>query len=195
MKYINLFVKYLFICNILNIQAFVTNANFVISSEQKVFSELLDNYNLPCHIQTVRVKSFQSALQKIKKIEIHNKIINKQNKQNKQNNNGYIPRPINKHINDIYDLYDLIGFKFVFYTVEDLLKFYYHFKFKKTVYYTKNYIMKPKENGYSSIHIRYKNDYSICPVKQLECQLYTIEDYYEAMYGKARYSKNYTVYF
>ena len=46
------------------------------------------------------------------------------------------------------------------------------------------------------MHLRYKNEYSECPIKQLECQLYIISDYYNALYGNARRKdKNYTLYF
>ena len=57
--------------------------------------------------------------------------------------------------------------------------------------YTCNYLNNPKKNGYKSFHIRYKN----CPVKQLKCQLYIIDDYYNALYGNAQYKKNYTLLF
>ena len=154
--------------NFIPISGFVTNANFVIHSEQKTFSEILDTHRLPCHLQTARVKSFESSLQKMKKSNIDN----------------------------VYDLHDLIGFRFVFYTKEDLLKFYHHVKLEKTLLYTKNYISEPKENGYAAMHLRYKNEYSECPIKQLECQLYIISDYYNALYGNARRKdKNYTLYF
>jgi len=154
--------------NIIIVSSFVTNANFVIHSEQKTFSEILDTHRLPCHLQTARVKSFESSLQKMKRVNTEN----------------------------VYDLYDLIGFRFVFYTKEDLLKFYHHVKLEKTLLYTKNYISEPKENGYAAMHLRYKNEYSECPIKQLECQLYIISDYYNALYGNAkRMDKNYTLYF
>ena len=68
-------------------------------------------------------------------------------------------------------------------------------KNERTIMYTQNYIIKPKNNGYKSIHIRYLNIYDDCPIKQLECQIYIINDYYNALYGDARYSKNYTFYF
>ena len=43
-------------------------------------------------------------------------------------------------IKDIYSLYDLIGFRYVFYNKEDLLKFYHHAKLDRKVLYSKNYI-------------------------------------------------------
>jgi ppGpp synthetase/RelA/SpoT-type nucleotidyltranferase len=156
------------IYNFIQISSFVTNANLVINCEQKTYNKILDKHKLPCHLQTARVKSFESSLEKTKR-------------QNTKN---------------VYDLYDLIGFRFVFYTKEDLLKFYHHLKNEKMIFYSKNYISQSKENGYSSIHIRYKNKYKNCPIKQLECQLYIINDYYDALYGKAkRIDKNYTLYF
>jgi ppGpp synthetase/RelA/SpoT-type nucleotidyltranferase len=169
-------LKYLLLLFIsYEVTSFVTNANLVIKSEQKNFNDLLERNNLFCHLQTARVKSFQSSLQKIKSLKKHETYGN---------------------IKDIYDLYDLIGFRYVFYTKEDLLKFYHQIKMDKTVWYTKNYISEPKENGYSAIHIRYKNEYSECPIKQLECQLYIINDYYDSLYGNARRKdKNYTLYF
>ena len=149
------------------IHGFVTNANHVINCEQRVFNEILQIQNLPCHLQTVRIKTFESTIQKMKKIDITH----------------------------VYDIHDLIGFRYVFYTKDDLLKFYHHLKVEKTVLYTKNYLSNPKENQYSAIHVRYKNDYTECPIKQLECQLYIIDDYYNAIYSKAMYFKNYTNFF
>ena len=154
--------------SIIKISTYITNANLIIRSEQKIFSEILDTHKLPCHMQSSRLKSFESSLEKKNRINIKN----------------------------IYDLYDLIGFRFVFYTKEDLLKFYHHIKLEKTLLYTRNYITYPKENGYSAMHLRYKNEYKECPIEQLECQLYIISDYYNALYGNARrIDKNYTLYY
>ena len=62
--------------------------------------------------------------------------------------------------------------------------------------YTKNYINEPKENNYKAFHIRYKNpNLNNCPIKQLECQLFIIDNYYDAVYGNAKYNKNYTLLF
>tara|TARA_B100001057_G_scaffold415967_1_gene433767 strand:- start:31 stop:540 length:510 start_codon:yes stop_codon:yes gene_type:complete len=165
----NIILSFVTISNYLySTECYVTNANRVIFNEQKVFNELLDMHNIPCHLQTARIKSFESSLQKMKKTKTDN----------------------------VYDLYDLIGFRFVFYTKEDLLKFYYLVKLEKSILYYKNYIISPKENGYSAMHIRYCNDYKYCPIKLLECQLYIINDYYNALYGNARrIDKNYTLYF
>ena len=158
--------KYACLLNLISIiNSFVTNSNILIQKEQKIFSDILNSQNLPCHLQSVRVKSFNSAMQKMELLKAK----------------------------DIYDLYDLIGFRYVFYTKEDLLKFYHHIKLEKTIWYSKNYINKPKKNGYSAFHIRYKNEFDECPIKQLECQLYVISDYYNSLYGLSRYDKNYTL--
>ncbi len=160
----------LFLINLILTCAFIPNANQVVLNEQINYNSILAIQKIPCHIQMSRIKSFESSRQKIEK-------------QNKQ---------LNNKIKDIYSLYDLIGFRYVFYNKEDLLKFYYHAKLDRKVLYYKNYIVDPKENEYSALHFRYINEYNDCPVKLLECQLFIIEDYYEAMYGKSTYDKNYT---
>jgi len=162
-------IYYLFIIGFLYnfTTAFVPNANLIIQREQKIYSEILNTQNLHCHTQTSRVKTFKSANQKAGRL-LHK---------------------------NVYDLHDLIGFRFVFYNEKELLKFYHYISLEKTVMYTKNYINKPKDNSYSALHIRYKNEYIECPLKQLECQLYIIDDYYNAIYGEAKYHKNYTYYF
>ena len=164
---------------------FVTNANLIIHQEQQVFSEILNIHNLPCHLQSARIKTFHSAMEKLNRINT----INNPNAEIDQNNKNF------PNVNNIYNLYDLIGFRYVFYTKEDLLKFYHHMKLEKKIMYSKNYINEPKENGYSALHLRYKNEYAECPIKQLECQLYIIDDYYNAIYSKAMYFKNYTNFF
>ena len=173
-----------------NTNAFVTNANLIIHQEQQVFSEILNIHNLPCHLQSARVKTFHSAIEKINRMNgITQKAIDKSIKDsNLINPNGPI-------IQNIYNIHDLIAFRYVFYTKEDLLKFYHQIRLEKKVMYSKNYINEPKDNGYSALHLRYKNEYAECPVKQLECQLYIIDDYYNAMYSKAIYFKNYTKFF
>ena len=77
----------------------------------------------------------------------------------------------------------------VFYTKEDLLKFYHHLKFEKDIIMIKNYLNSPKKNGYKAFHLKYKNIYMDCPINFLECQLYIIDDYYNSLYGTAQYEK------
>ena len=163
-KFIKVLKLFYLLSTFLYTKSYVTNANFVIKNEQKFYNEILESKNLPCHLQSSRIKSFESAVEKMKKLNFEN----------------------------IYNLNDLIGFRYVFYTYEDLLIFYHYIKLEKTVWNTMNYINDPKENGYSALHIKYKNEYVLCPINQLECQLYIIDDYYNSLYGKAKYIKNYT---
>lgn len=176
-------MKYLYFLLLILINynnGYVTNANILIRTEQKIFNEILQTHNLPCHLQTARVKTFESAMEKFNRIKTPNDPLF----ENK------------KKINNIYSIPDLIGLRYVFYTKIDVLKFYHLLKLEKTIMYAKNYLNEPKENGYSAFHIRYQNEYPECPVLQLECQLYVIDDYYNAMYGNAkRKDKNYTLYF
>lgn len=173
---------FLFIFKINFLNAFVTNANIVIIKEQINFNEILISNNLVCHLQSSRIKSFTSANEKL------NRILTPKE--------PTFPSNV-KHdkINDIYFVPDLIGFRFVFYDKSDLLKFYHHLIHTKKIMYSKNYINEPKDNGYSAIHLRYKNEYSECPVKLLECQLYIIDDYYNSIYGNAKNTKNYSYFY
>lgn len=148
------------------VKSFIVNANHVILNEQINYNAIIKIQNLPCHIQSVRIKSFPSAQQKMAKL----------------------------NVNDLYYLHDLIAFRYVFYNKIDLLKFYHHARLERNIVYTKNYINEKKDNGYSALHFRYKNEYEECPVKILECQLFVIDDYYDAIYGNAKYFKNYTNY-
>lgn len=150
---------------IFNLFSFITNSQVIIFNEMQNYNKILLENDIPCHIQSSRVKSFQSAVEKIKRLNLQSP----------------------------YDLYDLIGFRFVFYQLDDIYKFYHHCKMEKKILYTKNYINVPKDNGYSAFHFRYKNEYTNCPIDTLEMQLYLVEDYYSAIYGKSFYNKNYTL--
>ena len=147
---------------------FIPNILPLMLKESYVLNSLILDNNLPCHLVSSRIKTFESAIYKLNKYQIK----------------------------DLYNLHDLIGFRFVFYNKEDLLKYYFFLKLERTVMYTKNYINEPKENNYQAFHIRYKNPNLInCPVKQLECQLFIIDNYYDSLYGNAQYNKNYTLLF
>jgi hypothetical protein len=143
---------------------FIPNANSVVLREFQTHNEILEQKNLYCHIQSARVKTFESTYNKMKRL----------------------------NIDELYNVYDLIGFRYVFYTKEDLLKFYHHMRFERDIFRLKNYIHYPKKNGYKAFHLQYKNVYKDCPIRFLECQLYIIDDYYNALYGTAQYHKNYT---
>lgn len=154
----------LFILNVL--VSFISNYKTIISSEIIKYSKMLEDNNLNYHLMNTRIKTFQSAILK------HNQ-----------------PMYNNK---DFFDLHDLIGFRFVFYDQEDLYKFYHLNKKDKTIIYSKNYLLTPKENNYKSFHFRYKSPYTCSQLKTLECQLFVIEDYYDSLYGESAIYKNYS---
>lgn len=150
------------------ISSYIPNVMQLMLKESVFLNNLIIENNLPCHLSSSRIKTFESSILKLNKYKI----------------------------NDIYNLHDLLGFRFVFYNHLELLKYYHFLKLERKVMYTKNYLNEPKKNGYKAFHIRYQNpDYSNCPIKQLECQLYIIDDYYNSLYGNAKYNKNYTLYF
>lgn len=85
-----------FIC--FNNSSFIPNINDLASKEFNNYQKILEIQKIPCYIQTIRIKTFNSAFQKKRKFKL-------------------------KTINEVNDL---IGFRFVFYNDYDLLKFYYH---------------------------------------------------------------------
>ncbi len=148
--------------------SFIPNILPLMIKEMYILNNLILENNLPCHLVSSRIKTFESSIYKLNKYKIK----------------------------DIYNIHDLIGFRFVFYNKEDLLKYYHILKSERSIMYTKNYINEPKKNNYKAFHIRYQNpDFNNCPIKQLECQLFIIDNYYDAIYGNAQYNKNYTLLF
>ena len=145
------------------ILSFVPNSNLIMSNEFMKYNEILVNHDLPCHLSSCRVKTFKSAL-----------IKHSAPKYNKKN---------------IYELHDLVSFRFVFYNTIDLLKFYHYNKLEKDIIYFNNYIQQPKENGYKALHFHYRIHGE--KINKLECQLYIIEDYYDSLYGNSSIYKNY----
>ena len=127
MKYFNLnkmiyLLKILFL--ITQINCFIPHSNFIIHQEQQVFNAILYDNNIPCHLQSVRIKTFESAIEKMHRFYGLNNI--------NVPNNQYRLIGMN-----IYNIHDLIGFRYVFYTKEDLLKFYHHIRLEKNVMYSK----------------------------------------------------------
>lgn len=143
--------------------SFIPNSNLIMSNEISRFNDILVNRDIPCHVSSCRVKTFKSALLK-----------------HSQPKYSY---------HSIYNLHDLISFRFVFYNKEELLKFYHYNKLEKEIVYFNNYIQHPKENGYKAIHFHYR--ISDQKIDKLECQLFLIEDYYESVYGNSSNYKNY----
>ena len=127
------------------------------------YNEILVNHDIPCHLSSCRIKTFKSALIKHSEPKYYSK--------------------------SIYELHDLISFRFIFYNNEDLLKFYHFNKFEKNIIYFQNYIKYPKENGYKALHFHYKIPNE--KIDKLECQLYILEDYYDSIYGNSSNYKDY----
>lgn len=143
--------------------SFVPNSNLIMSNEFTRYNDILVNHDLPCHLSSCRIKTFKSAI-----------IKHSQTKYNKKN---------------IYELHDLVSFRFVFYNNEDLLRFYHYNKLEKDIVYFHNYIQHPKDNGYKALHFHYR--ISDQKIDKLECQLYIIEDYYDSLYGNSSGYKKY----
>ena len=185
MKYYSLL--YIFFLNIFVVCGYIPNAMAVICKETLFYNTLLEANNLQCHLMSSRIKTFESAIYKLNKLnqELSTEELTTIEKKDKFTNPDE---------NKLYYLHDLIGFRFVFYNNYDLLKFYHFIKYDRMIMYSNNYIIKPKDNGYKAMHIRYLNVYNECPIKQVECQLYIINDYYDALYGNAIYDKNYSMY-
>ena len=150
---------------LLNLISFIPNSNYILAAEWAKYTNILLARDIPCHLTSCRVKTFESARLK-----------------------HTLPKYKNKNI---YELHDLISFRFVFYNKDELLKFYHYNKIEKDIIYFMNYIDKPKDNGYKALHFHYRiYDEKI---DKLECQLFVLEDYYDSLYGNSSLYKNYLI--
>ena len=92
---------------ILILQAgFIPNILPLMIKEMYVLNNLILENNLPCHLVSSRIKTFESSIYKLNKYQIK----------------------------DLYNLHDLIGFRFVFYNKEDFIKILFFFKIRKNSY-------------------------------------------------------------
>lgn len=147
------------------IDGFVPNANLVIKHDLNIFTNILIDKDIPFHLITSRIKTFDSARIKLSKYDYYG--------------------------NNIFKLYDLIAFRFVFYKLPDLYEFYKEVKNEKFITYVHNYIKDPKDNNYKAFHFHYRNRIQDCPIENIECQLVIVDDYYNNLYGTASNHKNY----
>lgn len=147
------------------VSGFVPNANLVIKHDLNIFTNILIDREIPFHSITARIKTFDSAIIKLRKYDYYG--------------------------NNIFKLYDLIAFRLVFYTSDDLYNFYKQVKNDKFITYVHNYIKDQKENNYKAFHFHYRNRIQDCPVENIECQLVIIDDYYNNLYGSASNHKDY----
>ena len=93
----------------------------------------------------------------------------------------------------IYEVNDLLAYRFVFFNKLDLLKFYQHLFNEKSLVIVNNYINDNNINYNNSMLFRYQNDHKECPIFQIECQMFTINDYYKFIYNENKnllYFKN-----
>lgn len=144
---------------------FVPNANLVIKQDITSFTDILVKNDIPFHSISARVKTFDSARIKLSKYDLFG--------------------------NNIFKLYDLIGFRVVFYTPVDLYYFFKIVKQEKFITYVHDYLKDPKDNGYKAHHFHYRNTVSDCPIENIECQLVVLDNFYNNMYGTASNHKDY----
>ena len=143
--------------NLININnsTFIPNINQLARTEFNNYQKILEIQEIPCYIQTLRIKTFNSAFQKKKKFKL-------------------------KTINEVNDL---IGFRFIFYNDYDLLKFYYHLYNEKKIVTSHNEIID-NNISYSGILLRYQNEYSNCPIYQIECQMFILVNFYKFLFNE-----------
>lgn len=134
---------------------FISKINSIAYKEHNNYQKILEIQEVPCFIQSLRIKTFNSALQKKKKFRT-------------------------KTINEVNDL---IGFRFVFYNNYDLLKFYYHLYNEKKIVTAHNEIIDNNKT-FSGILLRYQNEYSECSIYQIECQMFVLIDYYKFLFNE-----------
>ena len=85
--------------------SYITNINKITIKELNNYQQILEIQNVPCYMQIVRIKTFNSAFQKKNKLKLKT----------------------------LEEVNDLIAFRYVFYNKPDLLKFYYHLYNEKKI--------------------------------------------------------------
>jgi len=145
------FILFLIINFLLNIKgSYIPHIINLANKEIINYQKILEIQEVPCHLQIFRIKSFPSAFKKKNKFKLKT----------------------------IYEVNDLLAYRFVFFNRVDLLKFYQHLYTEKSLVSVNNYISDNNFNYNNSILFRYQNDYKQCPIFQIECQMFTIKDYY-----------------
>lgn len=144
---------------------YIPNIKLVAKKEQTNFENILEIQDITYHLQSSRIKCFHSAIKKKNKFKLKT----------------------------IYEVNDLLAYRFVFYNKLDLLKFYQHLFNEKSLVIINNYINDNNIFYNNSILFRYQNDYRQCPIFQIECQMFTLNDYYKFKYNENKnllYLKN-----
>jgi hypothetical protein len=144
---------------------FIPNIKLLAKKELINYQNILEIQDITCHLQSSRIKSFPSAFKKKNKF----------------------------NLKTIYEVNDLLAYRFVFFNKLDLLKFYQHLFNEKSLVIVNNYINDNNINYNNSMLFRYQNDHKECPIFQIECQMFTINDYYKFIYNENKnllYFKN-----
>lgn len=128
---------------------FLPKASHLVYNEMISYNKVIVDYNLHCHVYSSRIKTFEKAVEKTHKMSIKN----------------------------VYDLPDLISFRYVFYQKDELYKFYHFNKLTKNIISTQNTVNNL--DGMKFFKFNYLHKYPELPFKVLECQLFVIEDYYK----------------
>ena len=145
--------------------SFISNIKILSNKEMINYQKIIEIQDITCHKQLSRIKSFPSAFKKKNKFKLKS----------------------------IYEVNDLLAYRFVFFNKLDLLKFYQHLFNEKSLVIVNNYINDHNINYNNSMLFRYHNDYKGCPIFQIECQMFTINDYYKFIYNENKnllYFKN-----
>lgn len=134
---------------------FIPNINKISIKEFNNYQQILEIQKIPCYMQNIRIKTFNSAFQKKNIFRL-------------------------KTINEVNDL---LAFRFVFYNRYDLLKFYQHLYNEKNIIFSANEIID-NNIKYDGMLLRYQNEYTECKIYQIECQLFIIHDFYKFLFNE-----------
>jgi len=136
--------------------SYIPNIKLLANKEMINYQKILEVQDITAHVQISRIKSFPSAFKKKNKFKLKT----------------------------IYEVNDLLAYRFVFFEKIDLLKFYHHLLNEKSLVVVNNYIIDNSNNYNNSILFRYQNDYNLCPIFQIECQMFTMKDYYTFIHNE-----------
>ena len=149
-----LIIKFLFFINFIKC-SFIPNINIISRKEFNNYQKILDIQQLPCYMQNIRIKTFNSAIKKKNKFKLKT----------------------------IEEVNDLLAYRFIFYNKYDMLKFYHHLYNEKKIVCSYNEIID-NNLSYPGILLRYQNDYSECPIYQIECQMFILTDFYIFLFNE-----------
>ena len=106
---------------------FIPNIKLLAKKELINYQNILEIQDITCHLQSSRIKSFPSAFKKKNKFKLKT----------------------------IYEVNDLLAYRFVFFNKLDLLKFYQHLFNEKSLVIVNNYINDNNINYNNSMPVSY----------------------------------------